>query len=90
MRLGRTYLPWSREIKYLGVHLDRRLTWRAHAETMRNRASARLVQVFPILVSPTLKFPQTEFAGITNSEVIAANSCYQFELGIWALHNLTS
>ena len=48
------YLPWSREVKYLGVHLDRRLTWRAHAETMRKRASARLTQLFPILVNKAM------------------------------------
>ena len=38
----------------LGVHLDRRLTWRAHAQTMRKRASARRESLFSILVNTAM------------------------------------
>src|SRR5207302_9465897 len=53
-RIGRTYLPWSNEVKYLGLHLDRRLTWRIHAQTLVQRATARLGQLFPLLASSAM------------------------------------
>ena len=37
--VGDTLLPWSREVKYLAVHLDHRLTWRTHfAQVARKTA----------------------------------------------------
>jgi hypothetical protein len=29
--------PWSAEAKYLGMHLERRLTWKAQIKAMENK-----------------------------------------------------
>ena len=44
-------MRWSKEVKYLGLHLDRRLTCRTHAQTVLKRASTRLCALFPLLIS---------------------------------------
>ena len=54
LRIGRTYLRWSKEVKYLGLHLDRRLTWRTHAQAVLKQASARLSLLFPLLISSAI------------------------------------
>ncbi|CAH2104339.1 unnamed protein product [Euphydryas editha] len=36
VRLGGRELPQSNKLKYLGLHLDRRLTWKNHIESKRN------------------------------------------------------
>ena len=41
----------SREVKYLGIHLDRWLTWRTRPHAIKTRASARLGSLFPILAN---------------------------------------
>ena len=43
VRIGRTYLPWSKEIKYLGVYHDRRLTCRTHAQTVSTCKLGKLI-----------------------------------------------
>jgi len=35
LTLNNTLLPQANEVTYLGVHLDRRLTWRRHIEAKR-------------------------------------------------------
>ena len=47
--VGDTLLPWSREVRYLGVHLDRRLTWRTHSAQVARKTAHRLYQLRPIL-----------------------------------------
>jgi hypothetical protein len=35
MQMGNVDLPQKDEVKYLGMHLDRRLTWAKHIKTKR-------------------------------------------------------
>ena len=43
------WLPSDRAVKYLGVYLDRRLTWRTHINKKLNEAYARLMKLYPII-----------------------------------------
>ena len=47
-------LPWSSEVKYLGVLLDRRLLWSLQAESVRAKAFAALARLWPILCPQVL------------------------------------
>lgn len=46
LRIGRTYVPWSKEVKYLGLHFDRRLIWRIRARRCTERLPPALVSCF--------------------------------------------
>ena len=35
--VGDTPLPWSREVMYLGLHQDRRLTWWTHSDQVARK-----------------------------------------------------
>ena len=44
-----TYLPHTEEVKYLGVHLYRRLTWRKHISTKRRHLDLQLRKLYWII-----------------------------------------
>lgn len=54
LAIGRHHIAWSNTVKYLGLHLDRRLTWRAHASYVAQRLNNRLHQLRPILQSDAM------------------------------------
>jgi hypothetical protein len=37
-KIIRTKVPLSAEVKYLGIHLERRSIWKAHIKDMENKA----------------------------------------------------
>ncbi|KAJ0183777.1 hypothetical protein K1T71_000200 [Dendrolimus kikuchii] len=41
VHLGENILPHSDRVKYLGMHLDRRLTWKYHAQTKRDEMNLK-------------------------------------------------
>jgi hypothetical protein len=49
VQLNGTYLPYTDEVKYLGVHLDRRLTWRKHISTKRRHLDHQLRELYWII-----------------------------------------
>jgi hypothetical protein len=53
VQLNGTYLPYTDEVKYLGVHLDRRLTWRKNISTKR-RQTAEIIPDHRTQLSATI------------------------------------
>lgn len=45
VRLNNVILPQHQNVKYLGLHLDRRLTWKKHIETKRQQIKLRCVKM---------------------------------------------
>jgi hypothetical protein len=43
--MGNVYLPQKNEVKYLGMHLDRRLTWAKHIRTKRKQLNLKAKQM---------------------------------------------
>ena len=54
LTVGNTQLPWANQVKYLGLHLDSKLTWRFQAQHIRKCASAQLHKLWPVLSSPAI------------------------------------
>jgi hypothetical protein len=42
-------LPQKNEVKYLGIHPDRRLTWTKHIKTKRKQINQRAKEMHPQL-----------------------------------------
>lgn len=42
-------VPWSNTVRYLGVTIDTRLTWRQHISEVRCRGLGRLRELYPVL-----------------------------------------
>ncbi len=50
LKLHNTFIPWtSSPIKYLGVLLDKRLTWKPHINATANKVSAKISKLFPLI-----------------------------------------
>jgi len=49
VKLYNDYLPQADEVKHLGTHLDRRLTWRKHITTKRNQLDLKLRNLYWII-----------------------------------------
>jgi len=49
LRIGSTTLPWSDHAKFLGVTLDRRPTFKHHAENVRRKARAAMAILYPLI-----------------------------------------
>ena len=47
--LNNIVIPQSNEAKYLGIYLDRRLTWRTHIFTKRKALGIKLRSLYPLL-----------------------------------------
>jgi len=46
VKLNNEQLPQADEVKYLGIHLDRRLTWRKHIITKRKQLDLKLRNLY--------------------------------------------
>jgi hypothetical protein len=46
VKLNNDYLPQADEVKYLGIHLDRRFTWRKHISTKRKQLDLKLRNLY--------------------------------------------
>jgi len=49
VKLNNDHLPQADEVKYLGVHLDRRLTWRKHITAKRKQLNLKLRNLYWII-----------------------------------------
>lgn len=49
VQLNNCLLPQADDVKYLGLHLDRRLTWRKHIVTKRKQLGLKLNQLYWLL-----------------------------------------
>jgi hypothetical protein len=49
VQLNSTYLVQPDDVKYLGIHLDRRLTWHKHTTTKRKQLDLQLQKLYWIL-----------------------------------------
>jgi hypothetical protein len=49
VKLNNEHLPQADELKYLGTHLDRRLTWRKHITTKRKQLDFKLRNLYWII-----------------------------------------
>jgi hypothetical protein len=49
VKLNNEHLPQADEVKYLGMHLDRRLTWRKHITTKRKQLDLKLQNIYWII-----------------------------------------
>ena len=47
--LNNTHLPQTDSVKYLGIHLDRKLTWRNHISAKRKQLDLRLRNMYRII-----------------------------------------
>ena len=46
VKLYNEYLPQADEVKYLGINLDRRITWRKHITTKRKQLDLKLRNLY--------------------------------------------
>jgi len=49
VKLNNKHLSQADEVKYLGIHLDRRLTWRKHITTKRKQLDLKLQNLYWII-----------------------------------------
>jgi len=49
IKLNNDHLPQADEVKYLGIHLDRRLTWRKHTTTKLKQLDLKLWNLYWII-----------------------------------------
>lgn len=49
VKLFDTPVPWLDEAKYLGVILDKRLTWKAHFQSIQNKFRKAKAMLYPLL-----------------------------------------
>ena len=41
-------IPWSNSVKYLGLKMDKQLTWRSHIEKTLNRVRGTMKKLYPL------------------------------------------
>ena len=46
VKLNNVTIPQQTHVKYLGLHLDRRLTWRKHVESKRNQIKIKMSKMY--------------------------------------------
>ncbi|KAK9869117.1 hypothetical protein WA026_002875 [Henosepilachna vigintioctopunctata] len=49
IQLNGTPIPWTDKAKYLGVIIDRRLTWKSHIDHCTAKAKAAQSQIYPLI-----------------------------------------
>ena len=55
LKMNNKIIPYSLKTKYLGIQLDRRLTWKCHINYIRQKVLQRIHQLYPLLTSPKIK-----------------------------------
>jgi hypothetical protein len=47
-------IPFVKDVKFLGVIFDRKITWRYNAETTAAKALQTFIRIYPLLISERL------------------------------------
>ena len=75
IKLNNEHLPQADEAKYLGIHLDRRLTWRKHITTKRKQLDLKLRNLYWIIGRKSQLSLENKF--------LVYKSNYQASLDLW-------
>jgi hypothetical protein len=60
VHINSVHLPQQEDVKYLGLHIDRRLTWRKHIFTKRKQLGMTLTKLHWLLVRKSKLFTSNE------------------------------
>lgn len=74
------YVNYAPSVKYLGVHLDSKLTFKQHIDVITAKAHAKLLRLYPLYCSPELSIKQkkTFYCALIRSAILYACETWGF------------
>lgn len=80
LNIGGHSIPWSSSVKYLGLHLDKKLNWSHHITTTRSKGIKALNALSPILNRKSNLSPATKLCIYTT----LVRPCLTYAAPVWS------